>query len=65
MYKIFKEKPKDGQEEESAAPVDTRKGYYPADIANTFGVSLEDHKRTQEMTIGDSFVPMAQLTEQK
>ena len=63
VYKIFKEKPKAGQEEESSEPVDTRKGYYPADIANTFGVSLEEHKQTQEMTIGSSFVPMAQLTE--
>ncbi len=63
VYKIFKEKPKDGEEGEMAEPVDTRKGYYPADIANTFGVSLEEHKQTQEMTIGSSFVPMAQLTE--
>ena len=63
VHKIFKEKPKSGQEEESAEPVDTRKGYYPADIAHTFGVSLEEHKQTQEMSIGESFVPMAQLTE--
>lgn len=63
VYKIFKEKPKVGQEEEASEPVDTRKGYYPADIANTFGVSLEEHKQTQEMAIGESFVPMAQLTE--
>ena len=63
VYKIFKEKPKAGQEEESSEPVDTRKGYYPADIANTFGVSLEEHRQTQEMSIGESFVPMAQLTE--
>ncbi len=63
---IFNEKPKKGEEtlDESgeAVPVDTRTGYYPDDIANTFGVTLEQHKRDTAVTDMNGFVTMAMFT---
>jgi hypothetical protein len=44
VFQIFNEKPKKGEETEAAEPVDTRTGYYPEDIANTFGVPLEQYR---------------------
>ena len=60
VHKIFREKPKKG--EETAEPVNTRIGYYPDDIANTFGVSVEEEKRENEIVEMDGYVTMAALT---
>ena len=66
VHEVFHEKPKKGEVAEEQAteetPVNTRKGYYPADIANTFGVSVEEHKRQTEVSEIDGFVSMAMLT---
>ena len=42
--------------------VDTRKGYYSDDIANTFGVPMEQYKKETEVTEMDGFVEIAMLT---
>ena len=66
ITQIFNEKPKKGEEplDENGKPVkvDTRKGYYPEDIANTFGVPMEQHKKEMEVTDMDGFVTIAALT---
>ena len=66
VTQIFNEKPKKGEEplDESGKPVkvDNRKGYYPEDIANTFGVPMEQHKKEMEITDMDGFVTIAALT---
>ena len=66
VTQIFNEKPKKGEEplDENGKPVkvDTRKGYYPEDIANTFGVPMEQHKKEMEVTDMDGFVTIAALT---
>lgn len=66
VKQIFNEKPKKGEEEldENGEPisVDTRTGYYPDDIANTFGVPMEQHKKESEITDMDGFVTMAAFT---
>lgn len=66
VKQIFNEKPKkdeipvDANGEVQA--IDTRKGYYPDDIANTFGVPMRQHKRETEITEMDGFVNIAMLT---
>jgi len=64
-YKIFKERPKKGEEEDGVevevSPED-RKGYFPDDIANTFGVPIEEHKREMEVTERDGLVSIGALT---
>ncbi len=66
VHEVFHEKPKKGEVAEEQAteetPDNTRKGYYPEDIANTFGVSVEEHKRQTEVSEIDGFVSMAILT---
>lgn len=63
---IFNEKPKKGEEplDENGEPVevDTRRGYYPDDIVNTFGVPMEQHKKESQITDMDGFVTMAAFT---
>ena len=61
---IFHEKPKKGEEttETNPEPVDTRKGYYPEDIANTFGVSMEQYQKETAITEVDGLVSLAMLT---
>lgn len=63
---IFNEKPKKGEEpvDENGEPIEvnTRKGYYPDDIVNTFGVPMEQHKKESEITDMDGFVTMAAFT---
>ena len=39
-----------------------RKGYFPDDIANTFGVPIEEHKREMEVTERDGLVSIGALT---
>lgn len=59
VTKIFREKLKDG---ESLGEVDTKVGFYPDDIAGTFGVSIEEHKKAMEITEENGLVSMAALT---
>ncbi len=59
VTKIFREKPKNG---EVLGAVDTKTGFYPDDIAGTFGVSIEEHKRSMEITEENGLVSMAALT---
>jgi hypothetical protein len=62
VTQIFNEKPKKGEKatDESAEPieVDTRTGYYPDDIANTFGVPMEQYKKETAISDMDGFVTM-------
>ena len=66
VYQIFNEKPKKGEEQldESGeiVEVDTRTGFYPDDIANTFGVPMEQYKKETEVKEMDGFVEIAMLT---
>ena len=63
---IFHEKPKKGEEpvdeNGEVVKVDTRKGYYSDDIANTFGVPMEQYKKETEVKEMDGFVEIAMLT---
>lgn len=43
-------------------PADTRKGFYPDDIAGTFGVPVEEHLKESEVKQMDGYVSMAILT---
>lgn len=47
---------------EETKPVNTRKGFYPDDIAGTFGVPVEDHLKESEVTQIDGYVSMGILT---
>lgn len=66
VRQIFNEKPRKGEEpvDENgvAVQVDTRTGYYPADIANTFGVPMERYKKETEIKDMDGYVTIAALT---
>lgn len=66
VFQIFNEKPKKGEEpvDETGAvqEVDSRKGYYPDDIANTFGVPMEQYKKETAVTDMDGYVTMAMFT---
>ena len=66
-YKIFQEKPKKGEENdgiEVQAEInpDYRKGYFPDDIANTFGVPVQEHKRQMEVSELNGLVSIGALT---
>ena len=63
-YKIFQERPKKSEEGEDVQvemPVD-RKGYFPDDIANTFGVPIEEHNRQMEVRELNGLVSIGALT---
>ena len=47
---------------EETKPVNTRKGFYPDDIAGTFGVPLEEHLKESEVKQIDGYVSMGILT---
>lgn len=64
---IFHEvqKRKEGEsapQSEETKPVNTRKGFYPDDIAGTFGVPVEEHLKESEVTQIDGYVSMGILT---
>ena len=63
---IFNEKPKKGEEEldenGEVVEVDTRTGFYPDDIANTFGAPMAQYKKETEITDMDGYVEIAGLT---
>ena len=66
-YKIFREKQKntedgDGEELKVEISAEARKGYFPDDIANTFGVPVEEHKRKMEVSELDGLVSFGALT---
>ena len=64
-YKIFREKQKsaeEGEEVQVEISADARKGYFPDDIANTFGVPVEEHKRQMEVSELDGLVSFGALT---
>ncbi len=60
--KTFHEKPKKGEERPDGETVDTRKGFFPDDIANSFGVPYEEHKKAQEVNVEDGMVTIGILT---
>lgn len=45
--------------------MDTRKGYYSEDIAGTFGVPLEEHKKQTQITVEKGYINVAMLTGDK
>lgn len=47
---------------EETKPVNTRKGFYPDDIAGTFGVPVEEHLKESEVKQMDGYVSMGILT---
>lgn len=47
---------------EETKPVNTRKGFYPDDIAGTFGVPVEKHLKESEVKQIDGYVSMSILT---
>lgn len=47
---------------EETKPVNTRKGFYPDDIAGTFGVPVEEHLKESEVKQIDEYVSMSILT---
>lgn len=47
---------------EETKPVNTRKGFYPDDIAGTFGVPVEEHLKESEVKHIDGYVSMGILT---
>ena len=63
VKETFREKPKKG--EPVTEPVDTRKGYFSEDIACTFGVPLEEHRKQTLVTEDNGYINMAILTGDK
>ena len=63
---IFNEKPKKGEEQldenGEVVEVDTRTGFYPDDIANTFGVPMAQYRKETEITDMDGYVEIAGFT---
>lgn len=47
---------------EETKPVNTRKGFFPDDIAGTFGVPVEEHLKESEVKQIDGYVSMGILT---
>lgn len=47
---------------EETKPVNPRKGFYPDDIAGTFGVPVEEHLKESEVKQIDGYVSMSILT---
>ena len=65
-YKIFRERPKKGESVGGAeVSAESRQGYFPDDIANTFGVSFEEYKREMEVTELNGLVSIGALTSRK
>ena len=50
------------ENKEEAQPVNTRKGYYPDDIAGSFGVPVEQHRQESEVRQMDGYVSVGMLT---
>ena len=56
--------PNEGAQNNNAAEteVNTRKEYYPDDVANTFGVPVEQHRADMEIQQMDSYISVGILT---
>ena len=63
VTETFREKPKKGEAIDET--IDTKKGYYPDDIAGTFGVPVEEHKRQTLVTVEKGYINVAMLTGDK
>ena len=63
VKETFREKPKKGEEVDET--VDYKKGYYSEDIAGTFGVPVEEHKRQTQVTVEKGYINVAMLTGDK
>ena len=50
------------ENKEEVQPVNTRKGYYPDDIAGSFGVPVEQHRQESEGRQMDGYVSVGMLT---
>lgn len=50
------------ENKEEVQPVNTRKGYYPDDIAGSFGVPVEQHRQESEVRQMDGYVSVGMLT---
>ena len=60
VKRVYHERPKKGEPGHDQ-PID-RKGFYPDDVANTFGVPVEEYARQTEITEEDGYVNVAMLT---
>ena len=58
------EKPNEDAQRNDATETDvnTRKGYYPDDVANTFGVPVEQHRADTEIQQMDGYISVGILT---
>lgn len=63
VKETFREKPKKGEVVDE--PIDTRKGYFSEDIASTFGVPVEEHKKQTQVTVENGYINVAMLTGNK
>lgn len=50
------------ENKDEVQPVNTRKGYYPDDIAGSFGVPVEQHRQESEVRQMDGYVSVGMLT---
>ena len=50
------------EEQEQTTPVNTRKGFYPDDIAGTFGLPVEEHRKSTEVKEMDGYVSYGMIT---
>lgn len=50
------------ENKEEVQPVNTRKGYYPDDIAGSFGVPVKQHRQESEVRQMDGYVSVGMLT---
>ena len=63
VKETFREKPKKGEMIDET--VDYKKGYYSEDIAGTFGVPVEEHKKQTQVTVENGYINVAMLTGDK
>ena len=63
VKETFREKPKKGEVIDET--VDYKKGYYSEDIAGTFGVPVEEHKKQTQVTVENGYINVAMLTGDK
>ena len=50
------------EENKEEQPANPRKGYYPDDIAGTFGMLVEQYRQESELRQMDGFVSVGMLT---
>lgn len=76
VHEVFHESPKRRKkktaegtapepQQQETTPVDTRKGYYPDNIAGSFGVPVEEHKKETEITEMNGYLSVEMLTGRK